>query len=79
MITWTPTPRRGKDNGLGRSCQLDGGVPLSFTLDSFGPLARTVGWIAQWKEMIEAPKRIGRPRQRYIGDVVRPYVPLEQR
>ena len=42
-------------------------------------LGRSIGWVAQWKEMIEAPKRIGRPRQRYIGDVVRPYVPLEQR
>ncbi len=31
-------------------------------------VARTVGWIAQWKEMIEDPEqRIGRPRQLYIG------------
>jgi citrate synthase len=43
-------------------------------------LGRSIGWVAQWKEMIEAPnQRIGRPRQRYIGDVIRPYVPLEQR
>ena len=31
-------------------------------------LARTVGWIAQWNEMIEDPsQRIGRPRQLYVG------------
>ncbi len=35
-------------------------------------LARTVGWIAQWKEMIEDPEqRIGRPRQLYIGAPLR--------
>ncbi|NBG95664.1 citrate synthase [Pyruvatibacter mobilis] len=38
-------------------------------------LARTVGWIAQWKEMIEDPsQRIGRPRQLYTGYPERPYV-----
>ncbi len=38
-------------------------------------LARTVGWIAQWKEMIEDPdQRIGRPRQLYTGPAERPYV-----
>ncbi len=43
-------------------------------------LARTVGWIAQWKEMIEDPKqRIGRPRQLYNGEVQRDYVPLTKR
>jgi citrate synthase len=43
-------------------------------------LGRSVGWVAQWKEMIEAPdQRIGRPRQRYTGHSVRPYVPLERR
>ena len=43
-------------------------------------IARTVGWIAQWKEMIEDPKqKIGRPRQVYQGHGVRPYVPLDQR
>ena len=31
-------------------------------------VARTIGWISQWKEMIEDPEqRIGRPRQLYIG------------
>jgi citrate synthase len=43
-------------------------------------LARTVGWIAQWKEMIEDPnQRIGRPRQLYTGEVRREYVPISRR
>ncbi len=43
-------------------------------------LARTVGWIAQWKEMIEDPRqKIGRPRQLYVGETERNYVPLSQR
>jgi citrate synthase len=43
-------------------------------------LARTVGWIAQWKEMIEDPnQRIGRPRQLYTGAVRREYVPISRR
>jgi citrate synthase len=43
-------------------------------------LARTVGWIAQWKEMIEDPsQKIGRPRQLYTGSPQREYVPVEKR
>jgi citrate synthase len=43
-------------------------------------LARTVGWISQWKEMIEDPsQKIGRPRQVYTGSALRDYVPVEQR
>ncbi|EEE43223.1 citrate synthase [Roseibium alexandrii] len=43
-------------------------------------LARTVGWIAQWKEMVEDPsQRIGRPRQLYTGASKRDYVPIDQR
>ena len=43
-------------------------------------LARTVGWIAQWKEMIEDPEqRIGRPRQLYTGPTEREYVMPDQR
>ena len=43
-------------------------------------LARTVGWIAQWKEMIEDPsQKIGRPRQLYTGAATRAYVPLHKR
>jgi citrate synthase len=43
-------------------------------------LARTVGWIAQWKEMIEDPgAKIGRPRQLYTGAPQRDYVPMSKR
>jgi citrate synthase len=43
-------------------------------------LARTVGWIAQWKEMIEDPsQRIGRPRQLYTGHAQRDYMSIAQR
>ncbi|MFN9033661.1 MAG: citrate synthase [Alphaproteobacteria bacterium] len=43
-------------------------------------LARTVGWISQWKEMIEDPsQKIGRPRQIYTGAAARDYVPLDKR
>ena len=43
-------------------------------------LARTVGWVAQWNEMISDPgQKIGRPRQLYTGPVQRDYVPVEQR
>ncbi|MET0359351.1 MAG: citrate/2-methylcitrate synthase, partial [Pararhizobium sp.] len=43
-------------------------------------LARTVGWIAQWNEMIEDPEqRIGRPRQLYVGEPKRDYVPVSKR
>ena len=43
-------------------------------------LARTVGWISQWKEMIEDPlQKIGRPRQIYTGAPPRDYVPVNGR
>lgn len=43
-------------------------------------LARTVGWIAQWNEMIEDPaQKIGRPRQLYTGQTKRAYIPLDKR
>ncbi|MDQ4136074.1 MAG: citrate (Si)-synthase, partial [Pseudomonadota bacterium] len=43
-------------------------------------VARTVGWIAQWKEMIEDPsQRIGRPRQLYVGATERDYLTMAQR
>src|SRR5271166_3393947 len=43
-------------------------------------VARTVGWIAQWKEMIEDPsQKIGRPRQLYTGPTEREYVPISRR
>ncbi len=43
-------------------------------------LARTVGWVAQWNEMISDPgQKIGRPRQLYTGPAQRAYVPVERR
>ena len=43
-------------------------------------LARTVGWISQWKEMIEDPsQKIGRPRQIYTGAAQRDYVAVDKR
>jgi citrate synthase len=55
------------------------GFPLSMFTVLFA-VARTVGWISQWKEMIEDPEqKIGRPRQLYIGPTERPFVPLDQR
>ncbi|MNE97701.1 Citrate synthase [compost metagenome] len=43
-------------------------------------LARTVGWIAQWQEMMADPsQKIGRPRQLYTGPTERDYVPIAQR
>jgi len=55
------------------------GFPTSMFTVLFA-MARTVGWISQWKEMIEEPtQKIGRPRQLYTGPVTRPFVPLDQR
>jgi citrate synthase len=43
-------------------------------------VARTVGWISQWSEMIEDPQqKIGRPRQLYTGVTSRAYVPMDKR
>ena len=55
------------------------GFPTSMFTALFA-LARTVGWIAQWAEMIEDPsQKIGRPRQLYIGAAQRDYVPVHKR
>ena len=55
------------------------GFPTSMFTALFA-LARTVGWIAQWKEMIEDPhQKIGRPRQIYTGVKQRDYVPVNKR
>jgi citrate synthase len=55
------------------------GFPTSMFTAIFA-LSRTVGWIAQWKEMIADPqKKIGRPRQLYHGSPSRDYVPLASR
>jgi citrate synthase len=55
------------------------GFPTSMFTVLFA-LARTVGWIAQWKEMIEDPsQKIGRPRQLYTGATRRDYLTIAQR
>jgi citrate synthase len=55
------------------------GFPTSMFTPIFA-LARTVGWISQWKEMIADPQmKIGRPRQLYVGATMRDYVDVENR
>ncbi len=55
------------------------GIPTSMFTVLFA-VARTAGWISQWKEMIEEPgQRIGRPRQMYTGAGLRDLVPLAER
>ena len=55
------------------------GFPTSMFTVLFA-LARTVGWIAQWQEMIGDPsQKIGRPRQLYTGPTERDYVPIQNR
>ena len=55
------------------------GIPTSMFTAVFA-LARTVGWIAQWNEMIADPEqKIGRPRQLYIGATQRDVVPIAKR
>jgi citrate synthase len=55
------------------------GLPMSMFTPFFA-VARTAGWLAQWKEMIEDPEqRISRPRQLYTGARERGYVPLAER
>jgi citrate synthase len=55
------------------------GFPVSMFTVLFA-VARTVGWISQWKEMIQDPaQKIGRPRQLYIGAPRRDYVALDKR
>ena len=55
------------------------GIPTNMFTVMFS-IARTVGWVAQWMEMIsEDNQRIGRPRQLYTGHRRRDYVPINQR
>ncbi len=55
------------------------GFPTSMFPALFA-VARTVGWVAQWKEMIEDPKlRMGHPSQLYVGEPQREYKPIEVR
>jgi len=55
------------------------GIPSNMFTVMFA-IARTVGWVAQWMEMIaEKDQRIGRPRQLYVGPGQRDYVPVDKR
>jgi len=55
------------------------GIPTSMFTVIFA-VARTIGWVSQWREMIEDPaQRIGRPRQVYTGAAKRDYVAAERR
>ena len=55
------------------------GFPTSMFTPIFA-LARTVGWVSQWKEQIADPAlKIGRPRQLYTGETFRDYVDVENR
>lgn len=55
------------------------GIPVSMFTTIFA-LARTVGWLAQWQEMITEPDlKIARPRQLYTGYTARDYVELDKR
>jgi citrate synthase len=56
---------------------------MGFPTDAFTVLfaiPRTAGWIAQWMEMLQDPEqKIARPRQVYLGEVIRDFVPMEER
>ncbi len=56
---------------------------MGFPVDMFPVLfaiPRTVGWVTQWEEMVnDSEQKIARPRQVYIGQRRRDYVPMEKR
>ena len=54
------------------------GIPANMFTVIFA-LARTVGWVAQWNEMISNPYRLGRPRQLYTGETERHYEGMDKR
>lgn len=55
------------------------GFPMSMFTVLFA-VARTAGWVAHWQEQFSEPDhKIGRPRQLYTGETVRPFVPVERR
>ena len=55
------------------------GIPTSMYTVMFA-LARSAGWVAQWLEMMEDPDfKIGRPRQLYMGEETRDYIPINKR
>ncbi len=55
------------------------GIPTNMFTVIFA-LARTIGWVSQWNEMVgDAEQKIGRPRQLYRGAAKRDYIPVEKR
>jgi citrate synthase len=55
------------------------GIPVSLFTGIFA-MARTIGWIAQWNEMISDPEqKIGRPRQLFVGSTARDVLPIDKR
>jgi len=55
------------------------GIPVSLFTGIFA-MARTIGWIAQWNEMISDPEqKIGRPRQLFVGSTTRNVLPIDKR
>jgi len=55
------------------------GIPSNLFTVIFA-IARSAGWISQWKEMIEDPAfKIGRPRQLYTGSTKREFISIEKR
>ncbi len=55
------------------------GIPTNMFTVMFA-IARTVGWVAHWREMLSDPEmRIGRPRQIYTGAPQRDYIPVSKR
>ena len=54
------------------------GIPTEMFTVMFA-LGRLPGWIAQWKEMRLRKEPIGRPRQIYVGENIRPFVSVEKR
>jgi citrate synthase len=54
------------------------GIPMNMFTVIFA-MARTIGWISQWHEMLSEDFKIGRPRQLYNGEIDLDYVPLDQR
>ncbi|MBA3660475.1 MAG: citrate (Si)-synthase [Gammaproteobacteria bacterium] len=54
------------------------GIPTNMFTVIFA-LARTVGWVSQWNEMMSNPYRLGRPRQLYTGYKERAYLPVTKR
>jgi citrate synthase len=54
------------------------GIPTNMFTVIFA-LARTIGWIAHWNEMISSPYRLSRPRQLYTGPTERDFITLDER